>query len=115
MITPPLSISARPVLTVKVASSRGVSPFCCMRGSLAGRYVLKPMSVDAVFVRDGDLFTATDLALGPWAPAPRPGGAPAALLAPPFAHPPPPPGRRPARLTYEFVRPVPQGPLAISI
>jgi acyl-coenzyme A thioesterase PaaI-like protein len=86
-----------------------------MPGSLAGRYVLTPMSVDAVFVQDGDLFTATDLALGPWAPGALHGGAPAALLAHAFARHAPSPGLRPARLTYEFVRPVPQGPLAISI
>jgi hypothetical protein len=73
------------------------------------------MSVDAVFVQDGDLFTATDLALGPWAPGALHGGAPAALLAHAFAQHSPSPGLRPARLTYEFVRPVPQGPLAVSI
>jgi acyl-coenzyme A thioesterase PaaI-like protein len=73
------------------------------------------MSVDAVFVQDGDLFTATDLALGPWAPGALHGGAPAALLAHAFAHHNPSPGLRPARLTYEFVRPVPQGPLAVEI
>ena len=37
MITPPLSISARPLLTVKVASSRGVSPLVCMEMSLVRR------------------------------------------------------------------------------
>ncbi|HWD76396.1 MAG TPA: thioesterase family protein [Solirubrobacteraceae bacterium] len=73
------------------------------------------MSVDALFVQDGDLFTATDLALGPWAPGALHGGAPAALLAHAFAHHNPSPGLRPGRLTYEFVRPVPQGPLAVEI
>ena len=38
------------------------------------------MSVDAVFVQDGDRFRATDLALGPWYPGALHGGAPAALL-----------------------------------
>jgi Acyl-CoA thioesterase N-terminal domain/Acyl-CoA thioesterase C-terminal domain len=73
------------------------------------------MSVDAVFVQDGDRFTATDLALGPWAPGALHGGAPAALLARAFVQHSPSPALRPARLTYEFVRPVPQGPLAVSV
>ena len=38
------------------------------------------MSVDAVFVQDGDRFQATELALGPWYPGALHGGAPAALL-----------------------------------
>ncbi|HWE08640.1 MAG TPA: thioesterase family protein [Solirubrobacteraceae bacterium] len=73
------------------------------------------MSVDAVFVQDGDLFTATDLGLGPWARGALHGGAPAALLAHAFAESTPAPGLRPARLTYEFVRPVPRGPLAVEV
>ena len=38
------------------------------------------MTLDAVFVRDGDRFRATDLARGPWDPGALHGGAPAALL-----------------------------------
>lgn len=72
------------------------------------------MSIDAVFVQDGDRFTATDLALGPWAPGALHGGAPAALLLRAFVHDSPSPGLRPARVTYEFVRPVPQGPLSVT-
>jgi hypothetical protein len=69
------------------------------------------MTVDAVFVQDGDRFTATDLALGPWAPGALHGGAPAALLAHLFAQQTADLPVRPARITYEFVRPVPLGPL----
>ncbi len=73
------------------------------------------MTSQAVFVRDGDRFTATDLALGPWAPGALHGGAPAALLAHAFAAAAPSPGMRPARITYEFVRPVPLGPLGVRV
>jgi hypothetical protein len=72
------------------------------------------MSVDAVFVQDGDRFTATDLGLGPWAPGALHGGAPAALLVHAFAEAAP-AGVRLARVTYEFVRPVPQGPLGVEV
>ena len=77
------------------------------------------MTPDAVFVHDGDAFTATDLALGPWAPGALHGGATAALIAhvlPGHANGPgPDPGLRLARLTYEFVRPVPVGPLTVRV
>jgi len=74
------------------------------------------MSVDAVFVQDGQWFTATDLALGPWAPGALHGGAPAALLvhAVGDAMGPDSPLRL-ARITYEFVRQVPMGPLAVEV
>jgi hypothetical protein len=72
------------------------------------------MSVDAIFVQDGDRFTATDLALGPWAPGALHGGAPAALLVYGLCAAAP-DGLQPARITYEFVRPVPQGPLAVEV
>lgn len=73
------------------------------------------MSHDAVFVRDGERYTATDLALGPWAPGALHGGAPAALLVRAFAAHAPSPDLRPARVSYEFVRPVPRGPLAVEV
>jgi acyl-coenzyme A thioesterase PaaI-like protein len=80
------------------------------------------MTPDAVFVHDGDAFTATDLALGPWAPDALHGGAPAALIAHVLAgHAGRAGGRegdpplRLARVTYEFVRPVPVGPLAVRV
>jgi acyl-coenzyme A thioesterase PaaI-like protein len=73
------------------------------------------MTSEAVFVRDGDRFRATDLALGPWAPGALHGGAPAALLAHAFAAAAPSAELRPARITYEFVRPVPVGPLRVRV
>lgn len=72
------------------------------------------MSLQAVFVRDGDRYRATDLALGPWAPGALHGGAPAALLARGFAQAAP-EGLRVARITYELVRPVTQAPLALRL
>lgn len=73
------------------------------------------MSPDAVFVQDGATFTATDLGLGPWAPGALHGGAAAALLAHAFLDHAPTTGLRPVRLTYDFVRPVPQGPLTADV
>ena len=73
------------------------------------------MTIDTVFVRDGEWFTATDLALGPWAPGALHGGAPAALLAHLFAQHAADLPLVPARITYEFVRPVPQGPLRAQV
>lgn len=73
------------------------------------------MTDDAVFVQDGDTFTATDLALGPWAPGALHGGAPAALLAHLFTERVADLPLRPARITYEFLRPVPLGPLSAVI
>ena len=49
----------------------------CSRGAS-----FRATSVDAVFVQDGDTFTATDLAVGPWYPGTLHGGAPAALSGP---------------------------------
>jgi acyl-coenzyme A thioesterase PaaI-like protein len=73
------------------------------------------MTSEAVFVRDGDRFLATDLALGPWSPGALHGGASAALLLHAFAAATTSPALRPARVTYEFVRPVPRGPLRVRI
>jgi acyl-Coa thioesterase superfamily protein/acyl-CoA thioesterase superfamily protein len=73
------------------------------------------MTSPAVFVRDGDCFVATDLALGPWAPGALHGGAPAALLAHAFLGTVPSERMRPTRITYEFVRPVPLGPLGVEV
>lgn len=75
------------------------------------------MTPEAVFVHDGDGYSATELALGPWAPGALHGGAPAALIAHVLA------GQadrdngelRLARVTYEFVRPVPTGPLSVRV
>jgi hypothetical protein len=73
------------------------------------------MSVDAVFVQDGDVYEATELAVGPWYAGALHGGAPAALLMHAIDAHPAHDGLRVARITYEFVRPVPQHGLTVSV
>jgi hypothetical protein len=73
------------------------------------------MSDDAVFVQDGNGFRASELALGPWYPGALHGGAPAALLMRAILEHPLSATLRPARITYELMRPVPVGPLSIAI
>src|SRR5689334_17541152 len=77
------------------------------------------MTPEAVFIQDGEAYTATELALGPWAPGALHGGAPAALVAHVLARsaggPDSDSALRLARVTYEFVRPVPMGPLSVRI
>ena len=73
------------------------------------------MTPDAVFVQDGDRFHATDLALGPWYPGALHGGAPAALVVHALNMHPVADDLRLARITYEFVRPVPQHGLHASV
>ena len=58
---------------------------------------------EPVFHRDGDRFVPTVHARGPWDPGAQHGGAPAALLAEAVGE----PGMHVARLTYDFVGPVP--------
>jgi uncharacterized protein (TIGR00369 family) len=67
-----------------------------------------------VFVRDGTQFEATELARGPWDPGACHGGAPAALLVHAFERCSPQPGLRLARITFEFMRPVPVGGLRVT-
>src|SRR6201999_1659883 len=102
MITPPLSISARPALTVEVASSRGASPVESMVGQCSRALGSPPMSVDAVFVQDGDAYEATELGLGPWYPGALHGGAAAALIMHAVTAHPAHDGLRVARMTCEF-------------
>lgn len=77
------------------------------------------MAETAVFVARNSGFEATELARGPWDPEAQHGGAPAALLMRAF--------ERTAfertdrtealalaRVTYEFMRPVPLGPLSVN-
>ncbi|MGH2895943.1 MAG: thioesterase family protein, partial [Solirubrobacteraceae bacterium] len=73
------------------------------------------MTVDAVFVQDGDRFRATDLALGPWYEGALHGGAPAALLVHAVNDHTAADGLRLGRITYEFVRPVPLGDLTVAV
>jgi uncharacterized protein (TIGR00369 family) len=72
------------------------------------------MTLEAVFVQAGARFRATELARGPWDPGALHGGAPAALLAREFELCEPNPELALARITYEFVRPVPLGELSVS-
>ena len=66
---------------------------------------------DALFLRDGDAFVATELARGPWSPDALHGGPVAALLAGLAEALPRPGPMQPARLTLELLRPVPLAPL----
>lgn len=69
---------------------------------------------EAVFLpgKDGR-FVATELARGPWDPNAQHGGAPAALLMRAFEGLPRADGLGVARVTYEFLRPVPLGELEV--
>jgi hypothetical protein len=69
---------------------------------------------DAVFIPADGGFIATELARGPWDPAAQHGGAPAALLMRAFERLPAADGLVIVRVTYEFLRPVPLGKLALT-
>ena len=69
---------------------------------------------EAVFLPDGPRFVATELARGPWDPAAQHGGAPAALLMRAFERLEPTPELLLARVTYEFLRPVPLATLSVD-
>jgi Acyl-CoA thioesterase C-terminal domain/Acyl-CoA thioesterase N-terminal domain len=71
------------------------------------------MSAEPVFEAVDEGFVATPLASGPWSPDAQIGGAPAALLARAFERVPAPGGLTIARLTYDFIRPAPVGPLEV--
>src|SRR5579864_7587401 len=71
-------------------------------------------SNEAVFVQDGDLIRATELARGPWDPGAQHGGAAAALLMRAFERLPAVDGLLISRATYEFLRPVPLGELSVD-
>jgi hypothetical protein len=71
------------------------------------------VSAEAIYLPEGDAFVPTELARGPWDPNAQHGGAPAALLAREIEREAGDLGI--ARLTYEFLRPVPLEPLAISV
>ena len=67
----------------------------------------------SVFQRTQDGFFATELARGPWDPQAQHGGAPAALIMRALEHCEPVAELVLARVSYEFVRPVPLGALAV--
>jgi Thioesterase-like superfamily len=68
---------------------------------------------DAVFTRAGDLYRASELARGPWDPGAQHGGAPAALMMRELELVGHDPEIALARVTYEFLRPVPIGELEV--
>lgn len=71
------------------------------------------MSTAPVFEGSDGRFVATNLARGPWDPRALHGGAPAALLMREFERLPSADGLLLSRVTYEFMRPVPVGPLEV--
>lgn len=68
----------------------------------------------AVFEGQNGRFVASDLARGPWDQGAQHGGAPAALLMRAFERLPAADGLTIARVTYEFLRPVPIGELTVT-
>jgi hypothetical protein len=71
------------------------------------------MSRVPVFEVSDGRFVATDVGRGPWDPRALHGGAPAALLMREFERLPSNDGLLLSRVTYEFMRPVPVGPLEV--
>jgi Thioesterase-like superfamily len=69
---------------------------------------------DSVFIADGERFTPTEHARGPWDPRALHGGAPAALITAAFERIEPGSELRIARLGFEFLRPIPFAPLTLS-
>jgi hypothetical protein len=64
-------------------------------------------TAQSIFIPDGPRFAATELARGPWNPEAQHGGAPAALLVRAFERLAAADGLLFARVSYEFLRPVP--------
>jgi Acyl-CoA thioesterase C-terminal domain/Acyl-CoA thioesterase N-terminal domain len=71
------------------------------------------MSEKPVFSSADGRFVASELSRGPWDPNAQHGGAPAALIVRAFERLPAPEGLVLARVTYEFVRPAPVGPVEV--
>jgi hypothetical protein len=69
---------------------------------------------DSIFLADGELLLPTEHARGPWDPRALHGGAPAALMASAFERMEPGAELPFARLSFEFLRPVPMGPLKLT-
>jgi hypothetical protein len=72
------------------------------------------MTETGIFVASNGAIAATELARGPWDPNAQHGGAPAALLMRAFEGLPAPDRLMLARITYEFLRPVPLGELDVE-
>jgi len=80
-----------------------------------GAALTAAVSPEAIFTRDGPWYVPTPHARGPWDPGALHGGAPAALLAEHVARAGDDDGAMVvARLTYEFLGPVPLAPMDIS-
>jgi Thioesterase-like superfamily len=71
------------------------------------------MDAEPVFEAADGRFVASQLARGPWDPNGQHGGAPAALIIRALERLPVPEGLALARVTYEFVRPAPLGPVEV--
>jgi Acyl-CoA thioesterase C-terminal domain/Acyl-CoA thioesterase N-terminal domain len=69
---------------------------------------------ESIFIADGERFVPTEQARGPWDPRALHGGAPAALLTAAFERMEPGADLRIGRLCFEFLRPIPLAPLALS-
>lgn len=69
---------------------------------------------DSIFIAEGEMFVPTEHARGPWDPDALHGGAPAALIASEFERIQPGEELSFARLSYEFLRPVPMAPLKLT-
>ena len=69
---------------------------------------------DSIFVTEGEKFVPTEHARGPWDPGALHGGAPAALIASEFERMQPGEELPFARLSFEFLRPVPMAPLKLT-
>lgn len=70
---------------------------------------------ESIFAREGESFMATEHARGPWDPQALHGGAPAALITEAFRAMQPGAELPIARLGFELLRPVPLGPLELSV
>jgi acyl-coenzyme A thioesterase PaaI-like protein len=69
---------------------------------------------ESIFIAEGELFVPTEHARGPWDPRALHGGAPAALIASAFERMQPGEELPFARLSFEFLRPVPMAPLELT-
>jgi Thioesterase-like superfamily len=69
---------------------------------------------ESIFLADGEGFLPTEQARGPWDPQALHGGAPAALMTAAFERMEPGAQLPIARLGFEFLRPIPFAPLALS-
>jgi acyl-coenzyme A thioesterase PaaI-like protein len=68
----------------------------------------------SLFLADGDTYTPTEHARGPWDPRALHGGAPAALITSVFESLEPGAALAIARMRFQFLRPVPLAPLALG-